>query len=524
MMKELIKTIIDNEEWLMNRILSYAKKFEFTKYTSTLVEPWRLSIQGLSNSLDYAAKFYDEVPNLHPDDKYTDDPISEFGIIEAKKHRERGTTLGMFLGLMKYYKESYLDLIEISFPEDNKKSLYNNFIQRCFDRIEIAYCIEWTNQGEGNLITELQDTNRQMTNEKNKYLTIFESSYSPVVLLNEDLKITNMNQEAIKLFTDLNISGSIYYNDNSSDASFKKLNEQILKFLKSKPNETNFESHLLTNHGNLLFNVKLKKMQDVSNKFNGTVILLDDITERKQAEEKIEENRKALIKLNADKDRFISILAHDLRSPFNTLLGFSELLSENSRECNSDEIEDLATNIHKSAQQSFNLLENLLNWARAEQGSITFIPRKLRLIDVCNDILETLSITAKKKSIFLNCRVEDNLNVFADGEMLKTIIRNLVSNAIKFTNKGGAVSIIADQSKENVTIRVSDNGIGIPGNDLPKLFDISEKISTAGTSGETGTGLGLLLCKEFVEKHGGKIWAESEEGKGSEFIFRLPGK
>lgn len=228
------------------------------------------------------------------------------------------------------------------------------------------------------------------------------------------------------------------------------------------------------------------------------------------------------IKTNFDKDRFISILAHDLRSPFHNLLGLSGLLSKNIHKYDIDKIENLATNINKSAQSSFNLLDDLLNWARAQQGNIPFNPVNLSLTDICNDVLIILNPTANAKTIVINCLAEDNLNIFADIDMIKAVLRNLVSNAIKFTKNGGAININAEQTDSNVTILVSDNGIGIAPDDLKKLFDISEVLTTKGTAEETGTGLGLLLCKEFVEKHGGKIWVESEVGKGSDFKFTLP--
>jgi len=229
-----------------------------------------------------------------------------------------------------------------------------------------------------------------------------------------------------------------------------------------------------------------------------------------------------LEKLNIDKDRFISILGHDLKSPFNNLLGLSELLTKNIHKYDIDKIENFATNINQSAQRSFNLLEDLLKWANAQQGNIPFKPQNLDFTDVCQDTLEVLQPSANEKNIVINYSTANHLNVFADIDMLKTVLRNLVSNAIKFTNSGGAIRITAEQKDSNVTISVSDNGIGIAPDNLSKLFDISEVLTTKGTERETGTGLGLLLCKEFVKKHDGKIWVESEVGKGSDFRFTLP--
>ena len=228
------------------------------------------------------------------------------------------------------------------------------------------------------------------------------------------------------------------------------------------------------------------------------------------------------LQLNADKDLFISVLAHDLRSPFNALLGLSELLIENIRQYDIDEIENFVKLIKNSAEDTFALLEDLLKWTRVQSGQIPFKPQKLSLADICKNKLDTLKTIADAKNITINLFIDEHINVFADIDMLKTILRNLVSNAIKFTNKNGAVSIFAEENSEDVTISVSDNGIGIKYNKLAKLFDISQIQTTTGTADETGSGLGLLLCKEFVEKHRGKIWVVSEYGKGSDFKFTLP--
>jgi signal transduction histidine kinase len=229
-----------------------------------------------------------------------------------------------------------------------------------------------------------------------------------------------------------------------------------------------------------------------------------------------------LYQLNADKDRFISILGHDLKSPFNNLLGLSELLTEDIRKLNIDEIDTIARDINKTAKRTYKLLEDILIWANSQQGKIPFKPRILSFRDVCLDVVDILKPNAGAKNITINYSARDEINIFADIDILKTVLRNLVSNAIKFTNTGGTISIEAEQTDSNVTVSVVDNGIGIAPEDLKNLFDISEVLTTKGTAGETGTGLGLLLCKEFVEKHGGNIWVESEVGKGSEFKFTLP--
>jgi PAS domain S-box-containing protein len=250
--------------------------------------------------------------------------------------------------------------------------------------------------------------------------------------------------------------------------------------------------------------------------------ILTDITERKQAELALKESETKLRQLNVDKDRFLSILGHDLKSPFNNLLGLSEVLIEDIRKIDIDEIENIANNINKSARNTYNLLEDILLWARTQQGKIPFKRQNLSLTDIFKNVLEILKPNADTKNITMNYSPCEDINVFADIDMLKTIMRNLASNAIKFTNNGGTININAQKNSENVIISVSDNGIGITTDNIEKLFDISQVYTTSGTAEESGTGLGLYLCKEFVEKHGGKIWVESEVNKGSDFKFTLP--
>ncbi len=258
---------------------------------------------------------------------------------------------------------------------------------------------------------------------------------------------------------------------------------------------------------------------------------VDYITKPFQAEEvkarvathiKIHQQSKELQKLMADKDRFISILGHDLKSPFNSILGLSSLLKTNIRDYDVAEIEDFADLINKAAQSTYTLLEDLLTWARTQSGKLPFEPQYLNLAAIFYSALDTLKLNAQSKNITINYLAERSIEVFADVNMLQTVLRNLLSNAIKFTRTGDNIEVYAEVNQKTVTIIVSDNGIGMEQKNVVKLFDITQKYTSAGTANEKGTGLGLLLCKDFVEKHGGKIWVESEVGKGSDFKFSLP--
>jgi signal transduction histidine kinase len=229
-----------------------------------------------------------------------------------------------------------------------------------------------------------------------------------------------------------------------------------------------------------------------------------------------------LQELNVSKDKFFSIIAHDLKNPFQAIIGFSEMLKEEMKSGDIATSENYAGLINTSAIQTFRLLENLLEWANSQRGKITFNPVSINLRELVNEEFGVLGDMAKGKSIELKSSFYDNLKVMADRNMIKTILRNLISNAIKFTHKNGRVEVMAMISNNQVEISVSDNGIGMTNETMAKLFRLDGNLSTRGTENEKGTGLGLFLCKEFVEKHGGKIWVESESGKGSIFKMVLP--
>jgi signal transduction histidine kinase len=245
-------------------------------------------------------------------------------------------------------------------------------------------------------------------------------------------------------------------------------------------------------------------------------------THYKRERLKVETSEKKLMKINTDKDLFISILAHDLKSPFNNLLGLSELLAENTRSYDLDKIETLAESINMSARNTYRLLEDMLLWASAQSGNFPFKPQKLNLEKVYSRVSEVLQLGLLNKDLTIQSYIPADLYVFADEQMLSTILRNLISNAVKFTNKGGRIILSAEVSSKSVTVSVSDNGVGISPEMMESLFVLSRAHTTEGTEKEKGTGLGLFISREFIEKHNGKIWVESIQGQGSIFYFTLP--
>jgi PAS domain S-box-containing protein len=249
-----------------------------------------------------------------------------------------------------------------------------------------------------------------------------------------------------------------------------------------------------------------------------------DITERKTTEEALKKSEAQLRELNATKDKFFSIISHDLRSPFSSIIGFSDLLAEKVREKDYEMIEEYAEIIQNSSWRVMNLLINLIEWSNSQTGTIKFNPEYFEIVELINEVTALSNDTARHKSITITRELPDAAIAFADKKMISTVLRNLISNAIKYTKPEGEIIVSVIQRGEELTVSVKDNGIGIEKMDLDKLFHIEESRSTRGTQKETGTGLGLLLCKEFIEKHGGKLSIESEPGKGSDFRFSLPVK
>jgi len=255
--------------------------------------------------------------------------------------------------------------------------------------------------------------------------------------------------------------------------------------------------------------------------YEGTI---EDITDRKLVELQLARQTEELIELNATKDKFFSIIAHDLKNPFNSILGFTDALIKDFNVLDKDDMLKYLSSIRNSSKQAYSLLEILLLWARSQTGNIDFQPEILDLRDIVPDVIELLENQAKKKSISISSLIPEHCPIMADKNMIETIFRNLFTNAIKFTPKNGKIVVSIVSHNDQVEISVRDTGVGIAKEDMEFIFKIERKTTTLGTEKETGSGLGMILCKEFVEKHGGKIWVESELGNGSTFKFTIPTK
>ena len=272
---------------------------------------------------------------------------------------------------------------------------------------------------------------------------------------------------------------------------------------------------------------KQKELSELVEKRTREITLINDQLVQKQSlillqADEIQETNTELTKQIKTKDRMFSIIAHDLRNPFNVVSGFAQLLLEEFRSLPPEKIEIYLHQISNSSKTGNMLLINLLQWSQTQSGNLACDLTHSNLLLATEEICNFFEGNILRKKIEMSVEIDPDLVVEVDDNMLKTILRNLISNAIKFTHEGGHIKVSAAVKGENVEVCVSDTGVGIAAEKIPLLFDIESNVSTRGTLQEAGTGLGLILCKEFVSKHHGKIWVESIVNQGSQFKFTLP--
>lgn len=287
---------------------------------------------------------------------------------------------------------------------------------------------------------------------------------------------------------------------------------------------------------NGVFLVSTTPVHDQQGNVMGSVHIARDITGRKQAEEKLQEYNKELEELNMSKDKFFSVIAHDLKSPFQGLLGFTDILLEDFDILEKEEIHKYVVNIRNASYNTYSLLENLLEWSRIQSGRMQFNPVNIDLGKEVAEVIEILNSNALRKGISLQSNVESGIMVNADPNMIHSVIQNLISNAIKFSNARGQVTVTSEFKplkelhktpncacdNQCVQINVADQGIGIHPDAIPRIFSLNDHYTLNGTANEPGTGLGLILSKEMIERHGGELTVFSIPGEGSTFSFTLP--
>ncbi len=374
-------------------------------------------------------------------------------------------------------------------------------------------------------ISDRIKADEKLRENEEKLRAIFETSADAIGMFSLNAEIVMLNNSAIEIFgydsgNELIGKNAIEFLPEDYKNKLPVLIDQILE----KGMLRNIEWELLKKDGtSFSAEFSCSVIYDANKKPIFILAVIRDISERKKIEEAIKVKNQQLTQLNSEKDKIFSIIAHDLRSPFQGFISLTEVITEEVGKFTQEELTNLLKKMHGSAVNLYKLLSNLLDWAQMQRGTLHFAPKNINLSNLVNQTVELLAKVAEPKELNFIVDVPQEQYVFADDAMLNSIIRNLLSNAMKFSNRGNEIKVIAKNSSLGMfEVSVTDNGIGVTDHLKEKLFTIGEKVGRKGTEGEDSTGLGLLLCKEFVEKHGGKIWVESEEGRGSTFSFTLP--
>ncbi|MCT4587590.1 MAG: PAS domain S-box protein [Carboxylicivirga sp.] len=391
--------------------------------------------------------------------------------------------------------------------------------------LSVSY-IEGTNPyfiGVINDVTEQKKTYKLLRKREKEFRSLYNNT--PVMMhaidLNGDIITVNdywLQRFKYKRSDVIGSCSKIFLTENS-----KKLADERIPQMFKEGEIKNVEYEFLDKDGQIVDVLLNAKVQyDEEGQASSAFAIMKDITEQKKAKQKIIHQNKQLKELNATKDKFMSIIAHDLRSPFNSIIGFAELLLSKVGAQKDSEIKKYSDIILQSANHCNTLLSNLLNWALAQTGRINMVIGNHNLYEILSGIIQFNSINSDNKRIKLNLNCDVNQLIKGDKSMIETVVRNLISNAIKFTSSGGSVSVTAKDEDNNTQIIIRDTGLGISKEALENLFEIDCKQNTIGTNQETGTGLGLILCKEFLEMQGGQIKVHSKKGEGSTFIVIMP--
>ena len=544
-MKKLANIVADGEDRVLRILFDHAQARGYTKYSSTLEEAWRMSVRVLSATLINACKLWDGPPELSPDDDYLNDPTTQFGIVEAVRHRERGISIEMFLGLLKYYRQSYLDLVSEAGFANQEQEHCRRFVNRFFDRIELGLCKEWVGTGPSQRLEELQAANRQMTNEKNKYLTVFESLPNPAILLNGTLRIENLNHAAMEMIQGTNVPGSQYYcaqrdrlmearqddgtgpggTGRSIETVLPWLAPQVTAFVRSGEAFGNLDVIWDRKDAPRTFEVCLSRMLDVSKKFEGLVVVLQDITARRHAENEkmrlmrqLEQSRKA-----ESLGRLAGAVAHHFNNILMAVMGNLELAMDELAE---------GTNPRAPIDQAMASSRRAVEMSRLMLAYLGQHHGTMAAVDLCRLCRELLAHRRRElpQALSLSAELpEGELTIWADAAQMGQVLDSLITNAAEaMANESGRITVTLALVRADgvpllrlhpagwepgqgtvICLTVRDTGGGMDPETMERLFDpfFSTKF--------TGRGLGLAVALGILKAHDGAIAVDSRLGRGT---------
>ncbi len=503
----------DSYEWLTSRVIALAIARGYTSQTSTLRKAWETSIRGLSEAmiaLMDAGKIEDGVGLQTAS---SEDPSVLFGIEEARRHRERGVDLGTFLGLTKTYRQVFVELADHAGLPAREASGFCRMVANFFDRMEIALCSDWIAEPTPLVGDQMRQQNRNLTNEKNKYLTIFESLQDPVFLVDREGLIDNMNYAASRLFTPDAMPGDSYYGEIGD----RRLLLNLIPEECLKDGGCDHDRQLETNAGLRWFSIKTQPMLDVSEKFVGTVVIFSDVTELYLAKERAEAAARA-------RSDFLATMSHEIRTPIHGIVGTVELLrlsKLSSRE------QAYVEAIAYSSDVLTSMVSDVLDFSRVEAGSLDIERVAFSVGDLLDEVAGLIRPFVRRKPDLQLVIERPNLPLLTgDAGKLRQILLNLVGNAVKFTERG-VIQLAIERRDEGVDrgifrFTVSDTGVGIPEDKLEDIFRPFIQSDNAVSRRFGGTGLGLAICQRLANHLGGTVGVHSQLGTGSTFFVDLP--
>ncbi len=525
-MGKMKKLVLNSEDILIDKILEFAIKHDYAKYTSTLKEAWRLSINGLSKAIVKAVDTNPDISEMNPDEDYSKNKFAEFGIVEAKLHRKRGISLEMFLSFMKYYHQGYADLIDESDLSFKEKRYFTQYIKRFFDHVEIGFVMEWGNLSDSKAVKGLQKSNREMQNEKNKYLTVFESLYDPVMLLDEKNRIENINNRAAEVFWGTAIPGSGYYGPTDVNKELGWIVGKLGLDEKGTEVETSNEISLETRKGVRTFIIKQRKMLDMSQKYSGEVVVFNDITRRIEMEKQknaMETSIRQHQKLESI-GTLASGVAHEINNPVNGIMNYGQLIADS--ELADEDSKRFAREIISESERISSIVGNLLQFSRQQKEDYNYA----HVGDIIKNALMLAKTVIRHDQIKLEVTVPDNLpQIRCRSLQIQQVILNIVNNAKDALNEkyngyheNKIISIkcrkFQKRNKNWIGITIEDHGNGIDKENSDRIFD--PFFTTKGCA--SGTGLGLSISYGLIHDHGGELFFDTKIGQYTRFYINLP--
>ncbi|MDF1872846.1 ATP-binding protein [Vannielia sp.] len=506
-LKTLIKT---HEDWLIDRVLLYAQQKSYTKNSSTLREAWRNSIRGLSAPL---IQFSDaaRLPNFSHTAAIKD--ATKFGVAQALQHRAQGVDVLDFVGALKIHRDAFLDLIREKEPDGDEREPLRDLILELFDSIEVGLLAAWGTTSATDQLVELQTRNRELTNEKNKYLTVFESIAEPAILLDLENSPTHVNAAAHRLLLGEDDPGAGYYGDLSNP-----LLHVIVRKLLSSSEASSDPVSLYTPHGERLFDVSVQQMLDISEKFSGSVIILQDITDYLNA-------IKAAEAADHAKSVFLNTITHEIRTPLNGILGLTRLMED--AELPASKVPQLRS-IQASGEMLSAVIENVLGLSKAQADALQLVKQDFHLGTICDALYQVLELVegTQQPRLMRDIAADVPMHLHGDGHKLRHVLLNLLSNALKYAGEGPVTLVVTSEcvledGRHQLRFEVVDTGPGVPENAVDTLFEPFSQAGQNSPSASGGSGLGLAICKHLVEFLGGEIAYRPNPAGGSIFGFSI---